>query len=229
MRDQTLLAAFLLLLLAVLPVLPSISASDSTLADKAQVQGQATLQVVINEVAWAGTAASASDEWIELRNNTARDIDLSGWTLVWGEDESIIVIHFGAAEGNTKEIRRTVIPARGFYLLERTDDNAISDVEADVIYTGALRNSGETLRLFDAEGNVVDTVNLDGGEWPAGTTGDVQEGAVPYASMERINPIGFDADDNWASNDGVIRNGQDQNGEPINGTPKAENSRKKTQ
>jgi len=228
MKDQTMLAAFLLLLLAVLPLLPSSSASDSALTGE-RTQRQATLQVVINELAWAGTAASASDEWIELRNNTSREIDLSGWTLVWGEDESPIVIHLGAAEDNTKEIRRTVIPARGFYLLERTDDNTVSDVEADVIYTGALRNGGETLRLFDAEGNIVDTVNPDGGEWPAGTTGDVQEGEVPYASMERIDPTASDADDNWASNDGIIRRGQDEDGEPINGTPKAENSRKKTQ
>ena len=39
------------------------------------------LAVVINEVAWAGTSASASDEWLELYNSGAADIDLTGWTL----------------------------------------------------------------------------------------------------------------------------------------------------
>ena len=37
--------------------------------------------VVINEIAWMGSAASASDEWIELKNTTNESINLSGWTL----------------------------------------------------------------------------------------------------------------------------------------------------
>jgi len=37
--------------------------------------------VVVNEVAWAGTSASSSDEWMELYNCGAADIDLTGWTL----------------------------------------------------------------------------------------------------------------------------------------------------
>ncbi len=222
MRSEAWLAAFLLALLAVLPV--------SHPAGWKTAQPPRTPEVVINEVAWAGTAASPRDEWIELRNNTNRDIDLTGWTLRWREGEEEIVIHFGSPTDNTKEVRRTVIPARGFYLLERTDDETIRDIEADLIYTGALRNSGETLRLVDPDGNVVDTANLDGeGEgWPAGTAGDVAEGEVPFASMERVDPTAPDSEGNWASNDGVIRNGRDAEGNRINGTPKAENSRKKT-
>lgn len=222
MRNQTWLAVFLLALLAVLPV--------SHPGWLKTVQSPRVPEVVINEIAWAGTAASSQDEWIELRNNTNRDVDLTGWTLRWREGEEEIVIHFGSEDDNTKEVRRTVIPARGFYLLERTDDETIRDIEADLIYTGALRNSGEELRLVDPEGNVVDTANL-GGEgqgWPAGTTGDVAEGEVPFASMERVDPTAPDRPENWASNDGVIRNGRDAEGNLINGTPKAENSRKKT-
>ena len=222
MEKQTWLAVFLLALLAVLPVSHPVWL---TAAQPPEVP-----EVVINEVGWAGTAASSRDEWIELRNNTNRDIDLTGWTLRWREGEEEIIIHFGSEDDNTKEIRRTVIPARGFYLLERTDDETIRDIEADLIYTGALRNSGESLRLVDPDGNVVDTANLDGeGEgWPAGTTGDVAEGEVPFASMERVDPTAPDRPENWASNDGVIRNGRDAAGNLINGTPKAENSRKKT-
>ena len=41
----------------------------------------ATLTVVINEVAHGGTAASSADEWIELHNNTGALIDLTGWKL----------------------------------------------------------------------------------------------------------------------------------------------------
>jgi hypothetical protein len=178
-------------------------------------------QIVIHEVAWSGTSASSADEWIELRNNTSREIDLKGWTLSWSNGE--ITVHLGEAKEDTKEVRTSVIPARGFYLLERTDDDTISDIKADLLYTGALRNGGETLILKDPNGNVVDTANGNGGEWPAG--GDSQNG-VARASMERTDPNAPDSDGVWASNNGVIRNGKDKNGNPINGTPKAENSRR---
>ena len=37
--------------------------------------------IVVSEIAWAGTAAHGSDEWVELYNRTSRAISLSGWTL----------------------------------------------------------------------------------------------------------------------------------------------------
>ncbi|MCR4404180.1 MAG: lamin tail domain-containing protein [Candidatus Acetothermia bacterium] len=175
--------------------------------------------VVINEVGWMGTAANSADEWIELYNPTDYGFDLSGWTLSWSEGE--VTIYFSEVAGNTKEIRRSVIPARGFYILERTDDTTISDIEADLIYKGSLDNAGGTIILRDAAGRVVDTANGDGGEWPAGTA---SRGEPPYASMERINPALPDADANWGSNNGEIRNGLDAEGNPINGTPGRRNS-----
>ena len=39
--------------------------------------------VIINEVAWAGTAADPKDEWIELRNLGTTPVDLDGWKLRW--------------------------------------------------------------------------------------------------------------------------------------------------
>lgn len=52
------------------------------------VQSPGPGSVVINEVAWGGTAANFSHEWIELYNTTAETISLNGWqllppTLVW--------------------------------------------------------------------------------------------------------------------------------------------------
>jgi hypothetical protein len=194
---------------------------DGGMVSTAQPSG--VPQVVINEIAWSGTAASSTDEWIELRNNSSVEINLKGWTLSWSDGE--VIVYFGEVKDDTKEIRSSVIPARGFYLLERTDDDTISDIKADLIYTGALRNGGETLVLKDPNGNVIDRANGNGGAWPAGS--DAQ-GPVPRASMERIDPTSPDSDSLWASNDGVIRNGKDKNGALINGTPRAENSRKKT-
>ncbi|MDW8068414.1 MAG: lamin tail domain-containing protein [Anaerolineae bacterium] len=169
--------------------------------------------VVINEVAWGGTAASANDEWIELYNTTSEPITLTGWMI-------------RASVGGPTITLSGVIPSYGFFLLERTDDSTVNDVPADQIYgndgsTWALGNTGEVLTLTDALGQIIDTANSDGGAWPAGTA---STGPLTYTTMERIDPTAPDTDANWASNNGVIRNGRDMNNNPINGTPKARNS-----
>ncbi len=168
------------------------------------VLSAAPLDVVINEVGWMGTEAHYGDEWIELHNTTESDLDLGGWTLSDGGDVDV------ALSG--------VITAGGYYLLERADDGVITDVVADLIYAGNLANAGETLNLRDPLNALIDSANGDGGGWPAGIP------TSPKHTMERIDPAAPDADPNWASNDGIIRNGQDRLGDPINGTPRARNS-----
>ena len=164
-----------------------------------------TRDVVINEVAWMGTAASGTDEWIELYNTTDQDINLAGWTLT--SSDGTPVIHLVGT-----------IPAHSHYLLERTDDNAISDVPADQVYTGDLLLEGETLTLTDSEAAVVDTANAENDDqWPAGSNN-------PDHTMERIDPTAPDADANWCTNNGVIRTGLDADANPVNGTPGAQNS-----
>jgi len=171
--------------------------------------------LVINEIAWGGSEASASDEWIELYNPTDRSIDLTGWTLVFGDT----MIHLDSVADATVEVRSSVVEPGGFYLLERTDDEAVSDLTADLIYKGALPNDGIDIFLYNGEGELVDSVLCGETGWPAGTAGD---GDPPYASMERIDPLADTPA--WASNNGVIRSGLDAAGKPINGTPRAENS-----
>jgi hypothetical protein len=156
---------------------------------------------MINEVAWAGTHASSNDEWIELHNPGPQPIDLNGWILT--DDGDISVSLSGT------------IPSRSFYLLERTDDTTISDIGADRIYTGALRNSGEALWLKDPSGAVVDSANKSGGGWPAG---DV----ASHASMERIGRS--DTPGNWRTFTGYGGVGHDAGGNPIAGTPRHPNS-----
>lgn len=114
--------------------------------------------VVINEVAWMGTAVSANNEWLELYNNGNSEVDLNGWTLKAADGSP--EIDFSSAAVKT-------IPASGFYLLERTDDSSVPEVKADAIYTGALSNDGEVLILKDKEGTEVDRVDA-GSKWPAG-------------------------------------------------------------
>lgn len=110
--------------------------------------------VVINEIAWMGTTNSANDEWMELKNNTANQIDLSGWSLK-STDEKLKINLKGT------------ISANSFYLLERTDDTSVPNIAADLIYTGALSNSGMDLKLYDNLNNLIDEVNCTG-KWFAG-------------------------------------------------------------
>ena len=160
--------------------------------------------VVINEIAWMGTEASTSDEWIELYNTTASDIDLTGWTL-------------DAADGTPNITLSGTIPAHGYFLLERTEDDTIPTLTEDQIYTGALENGGESLTLADSGSNTIDTANSDGGAWPAGTNS-------PRASMERISPFLPDADANWQTSTGNANNARDRGGNLIIGTPKGPSS-----
>jgi hypothetical protein len=171
------------------------------LSARAAPRQASALDVIISEVAWGGTAASASDEWIELYNPGGSNISLAGWTLA-------------AVDGTPSINLSGVIPAGGYYLLERTDDSTVSDLTANLIYTGALENNpdAETLELKDDSNNLIDTANLGGTGWFAGTAGP------DYYSMERIGVIA-DGPTAWVSNDGVTRNGLDANGDPINGTP----------
>ena len=166
--------------------------------------------VVINEIAWMGTEADASDEWIELFNATSISTTLEGWHLV--DDDHLSITLTGE------------IPPHGYYLIERTDDDAVSDVPADWFGSfgvGGLSNAGEVLTLTDALGNLVDTANVDGGSWPAGTA---SSGTPRYATMERVDPLAGDETDNWCTNDGITRNGFDKDGQPLNGTPRAQNA-----
>ena len=161
-----------------------------------------SLTIIINEVAWAGTDASSSDEWIELYNPSVNPINLSGWELRSADNSPSISLS-------------GTIPAGGYFLLERTDDTTVSDITADQIYTGDMSNAGEVLRLYDPSDIIVDTANSNGGFWPAGSSN-------PKGSMERRAVI-TDSDTAWITNTGLVRNGLDANGDQIKGTPKNSN------
>lgn len=161
-------------------------------------------RVVINEVAWVGSVSNSADEWIELFNTTNAAVDLTGWRIV---DDA------GAQTYNLSGS----IPANGYFLIERA--STATSVAHNLLASGiSLANTGDTLELKDAANSRVDIVNSGGGAWAAGTTSG-------YYTMERVNPAA-DGDNpaNWATNNGVTRNGTGSGGQPINGTPKAKNS-----
>ena len=153
-----------------------------------------------------GTKFSADDEWIELYNAGAQSVSLDGW-------------HLAAADGSPNIMLKGVIAAGGYYVVERTDDQTISDITANLVaaFGHGLSNDGENLALTDSHGDTIDSVNAQNG-WFAGNN-------TIKASMERINPLADGNDKtNWASNNGAIIAGHDGGGNPIIGTPGARNS-----
>ena len=115
-----------------------------------------------------GTTSSVNAEWIELYNNSDTAVSLDGWTLVASDGSPDISI-----SGN--------ISAWGYFLLERTSDTSVPGISADIIYTGALANTGETLYLKNSSGSTVDTV-VGGSDWSSvGGDKDTKETAQ-YAS-----------------------------------------------
>ncbi|MFW6068852.1 MAG: lamin tail domain-containing protein, partial [Chloroflexota bacterium] len=164
-----------------------------------------TANIIISELAWAGTQDSPYDEWIELYNAGAVPVDLSGWTIHDSSGDISVTLEGPLSPG-------------AFYLLERTDDTTVSDVDADQIYTGNLNNGGETITLRNDGGAVVDSANAGGGSWPGGIA------SPDYVSMERVSPEANDEPEGWQSNDQITMNGVDAGGQPIHGTPRAPNS-----
>ncbi len=134
--------------------------------------------VLINEVAWEGISKSnATKEWIELKNAEDSDVLLEGWQLL--NKSGSIKIFFGNEDS---------IAAEDFYLLERGLSDFIPGQKADKFFTGSIGNSDESLRLFDADCQLVDEVVADSGKskaWPAGTT------APDYRTAQRASDFSW--------------------------------------
>jgi hypothetical protein len=113
-------------------------------------------EVIFSEVAWMGGVNSSADEWVEIHNNGTETINLEGY-VIESESKKLSI----KLSGN--------ILAKAYYLVERTDDNSVPNVLADLISTfgTGLSNSGDNLYLKNSEGQVVNSMMFSGG-WPAG-------------------------------------------------------------
>lgn len=121
-------------------------------------------EVVINEVNWFGNHLASTDEWIEIRNVSGGELNLSEWTLEGaGSNVSPIV-----------QLDNGTSLADGDYLLlarrqgadvdgERSALTGLSGVQ---IHTMELGNAGEALFLRDVAGTTID--QTPSGAWPAG-------------------------------------------------------------
>lgn len=113
-------------------------------------------KVIFNEISWMGGVDSPAEEWIELRNISGENVDLSGWQIC-NKDKKIRIV-FPEEAGILKN---------GFFLLKRSDDFLLGEIKPDFIYKGGLKNENESLYLFDKNCQLEDEV-FASSTWPAG-------------------------------------------------------------
>ncbi|GEM_PF-6513743 len=147
--------------------------------------------LTFNEIAWMGSVTSSSDEWMELKNVSGGTLDISGWQLIDSGEQIHVTMP-----------AHTIVVQGGLLLLERTNDDTVPGISADIIYTGALGNTSDGVRLFDTNCLLHDEAL--GLPWPAGN-------AAERRTMERAS------DFSWYTSTALNIGG-------ILGTPKAENS-----
>ncbi len=153
-------------------------------------------QVAISEVMWMGSDLSTSDEWLEITLipcvSPCDDdpIDLSSWRLTYlnSKNEEALILRFATG---------TFI-SQGVPIVIASRSSANSRLLAEpAIVTNALTlpNTKLLLRLYDASGSLIDTVDDGVGTPFAGAN---PSGTGAKASMERIDlKISGNIKENW--------------------------------
>lgn len=130
--------------------------------------------VTINEIMYH--PADDTGEWVELHNQMAVDVDLSGWRLSGGIDYRFP--------------ENTVIPSGGYVVVALNPGTLSGSIGP---FSGRLSNDTDTLRLRNNSDRVMDEVTYgDGGRWPVAPDGS-------GAALAKRQP-GLASDDpaNWS-------------------------------
>jgi len=134
-------------------------------------------QVVMTEIAWAGSDLSSSDEWVEL--TALSPLSLSGWTLT-GKNSSGIETQLHRFIGETPVNSGDIL-----ILSSHTASSSRLLAEPFLVNTKiVLSNTRLLLRLRDSQGTIIDTVGDGLGDPYAGAN---PTGGINRASMERID------------------------------------------
>jgi len=164
--------------------------------------------VVINEAAWMGTGGGecAKHEWIELKNNTAALVDLSGWRLF---------------VGNASISLSGVIEPDGYYLLVRrfARKDALTGLPINLTTESLdIPDAGARFALVNSQGETVDEVSFISG-WSAGRTDAGGDGArrQPMARKDPSLPGSFRS--NWETADRLTPFGRTNNCGELYGSP----------
>lgn len=151
--------------------------------------------VVFNEIMYHPGPMQSTGEWIELHNQMAVDVDLSGWSIKGG-------IQYTFPEG-------TFLAGDDYLLI--AENPAALESEAGVTgvfgpFDGQLSNGGESLRLENNAGRIMDEMEYnDKGNWPV-----APDGAGVSLAKRKKNQSSTPAE-NWTWSN------------QVGGTPAAEN------
>ena len=117
--------------------------------------------VVFNEIMYNPAGPDTNTEWIELHNQMAVDVDLTGWRLAGG-------VEYAFPTG-------TVLPG-GDYLVVAADPLTVQQQDRAIgvvgPYTGRLSNGGEFLELRNHTNRMMNSITYDDqGRWPVAADG----------------------------------------------------------
>lgn len=111
--------------------------------------------LIINEIHYHPFDELTQTEWVEVRSLQAVDVDIAGWRIEGGIDYT-----FPAG---------TVMPGLGYLVIAKVPGQISGAVGP---FVGTLDNGGETLRIVNKNGRVMDEVSYDDeGDWPVGPDG----------------------------------------------------------
>ncbi len=106
--------------------------------------------IIINELMWMGMGSSTSDEWLELKNTTAKLINLDECQTVKVIDDKEIIV--------TASLKDQTISPKDYFVISyktRDDSKINTDTHKALSY---LSLSNTTLRLIlKCSGNIIDT------------------------------------------------------------------------
>lgn len=135
--------------------------------------------IIISEIAWAGSSFSSADEWIELTNMSNQSVDISGWSLSGASSEPLV---FPAG---------SILNSYSTFLISNyanTNTNSSLNTQPQMVTTVvSLPNDKLTLTLTTPNGIVVDSAGAGGALFAgkSGGTGSSVDGR--FRTMERIN------------------------------------------
>lgn len=117
----------------------------------------ATPNVIINEIAWAGMTEGWRYEWVELFNGSGNVVDITGWQ-----------IENGASSNKTLVLSAGVIPANGYFLVCRKEMTECDVVETKLSLHNEYGKNGK-LVLKNSSGGMIDSTPIpEGKTWPGG-------------------------------------------------------------
>ncbi|MBT4483900.1 MAG: hypothetical protein HOC71_09510, partial [Candidatus Latescibacteria bacterium] len=144
----------------------SLLAGDRTITANFVQDSGSSDSIVINEINYNSSSDFDTEDWVEFYNTSDSAIDISNW--IFKDDDDTHEFIFS---------ENTVIEAHGYSVLCRNDTlftalfPDVSDYVGNLSF--GLANGGDSVRLFDAKGAVIDSLTYDNNApWPVEPDGN---------------------------------------------------------